>query len=158
MVEVVEKLSYKDYELLKNCAYTWLSEYEDFVREEATVNGRIDEDALNDFHDRISATREAIAHAMQLLILNGLREPYVEFTDDEKAILRSLPETYNWISRSTRGQLTLHGSMPKRAYYDENGINFMWDDDTVNNAHLYLFNDIFKSVTPQIPIEFRKHL
>lgn len=33
----MEKLSDKDYQLLKNCAYTWLSEYEDFVKEEVTL-------------------------------------------------------------------------------------------------------------------------
>lgn len=154
----MEKLSDKDYQLLKNCAYVWLSEYEDFVEEEATINGRIDEEAFQALHDKIIATRGALTHAMQLLTLNGLREPKIEFTDDEMIILRNLPSDYNWISRSTRGQVALHGSMPKRAYYDDEGINFVWDDDTVNTADLYLFNDIFKSVTPQTPIGFRKYL
>ena len=158
-MEIVKKLSTKEYKLLGTCAYTWLGEFEELVMKEAEVNGRIDENTFQDFQDRIRATRWAISHVMQLLSSNGLIEPEFEFTftDDEKAILSSLPERYNWISRSSSGGLRLHHMYPQKHHYIYRE-DFVWDDDTVDTGSFYSFNHIFKSVTSETPIEFRKYL
>ena len=75
------------------------------------------------------------------------------FTEDEQAILRSLPSPFKWIARDGNGKLFVYEDKPKMF---EN--EFMCGDSNTSTklASLPLFKNIFKDVTfEKSPIRFR---
>lgn len=83
-------------------------------------------------------------------------EPYTEprwvFTDDEKVILRNLPEEWEWIVRNNEGDLTIYSTKPKK--------KADWYTDCISDyEYIHLFNHLFQSIKWQDePCEFRKYL
>ncbi len=73
------------------------------------------------------------------------------FTEDEKAILRSLPSSLKWIARDRDGWLFVYEDKPKR-----DGIAFIWGNPHTESAGMKIFEHIFKGVTfENSPIRFR---
>ena len=83
-------------------------------------------------------------------------EPYVEpqwaFTDDEKVILRYLPEEYKWIARDENGNLYIYQDRP-----DKGGE--CWHSNEVIDL-LTCFCHLFQSIkwTDEEACEFRKFI
>ena len=64
-----------------------------------------------------------------------------QFTDDELAIMRSLPKEYEWMARDDDGELYIFDKKPKK-------INGIWDNtDRLND--FYFFEHLFKSITSE---------
>ena len=64
-----------------------------------------------------------------------------EFTDDELAIMRSLPKEYKWITRDDDGELYIFDKKPKN-------INGIWDNyDRIRDFDF--FEHLFKSITSE---------
>lgn len=62
-------------------------------------------------------------------------------TEDEKAILRSLPKEYRFITRDKSGELYIYGDKPKKGY---GGV---WENGIGNKVfHLMMFNHLFQMV------------
>ena len=87
-------------------------------------------------------------------------EPRWTFTDDEKVILRNLPEEYKWIARDKDGAVLVSFSKP---FKDED--EDIWDIDDykygeVRSSYIWQFNHLFQSIkwTDEEPCEFRKYL
>ena len=82
-------------------------------------------------------------------------EPRWTFTDDEKVILRNLPEEYKWIARDDGYGLYIYELKPRK--YDE-----LWDGVSIRGrkARIDMFDRIFQSIkwTDEEPCEFRKYL
>ncbi len=78
-------------------------------------------------------------------------KPQWEFTEDEKAILRNVSTTYNWIARNEDGNFTLTLNKPKRnqTYWSGMYLSIMQQ-----------FSHIFKSIQweDEEPCEFRRYL
>ena len=73
------------------------------------------------------------------------------FTEDEKAILRSLPSRFEWIARDMDGALSAYVDKPKR-----DGIEFICGNPHTEFAGMEIFEHIFKGVTfENSPIKFR---
>lgn len=76
------------------------------------------------------------------------------FTEDEKAILRSLSENYKWIARNKNGSIYVYKDKPQREEdmfkcQDGYKLTLYWNID--------IFKHIFKGVTwENSPICFRK--
>jgi hypothetical protein len=64
-----------------------------------------------------------------------------EFTDDELAIMRSLPKEFEWIARDDDGELYIFDKKPKN-------INGIWDNCERLN-YFYFFEHLFKSITSE---------
>lgn len=64
-----------------------------------------------------------------------------EFTDDELAIMRSLPKEYEWMARDDDGELYIFDKKPKN-------INGIWENNERLN-HFYFFEHLFKSITSE---------
>ena len=79
------------------------------------------------------------------------------FTEDEKAILRSLPDKYKWIARDN---LNLYIFAEKPKYIRGCDLWDLWLDENglaVNGFILDLFDHLFKRVTVEnSPILFRE--
>ena len=64
-----------------------------------------------------------------------------QFTDDELAIMRSLPKEYKWITRDDDGELYIFDKKPKN-------INGIWDNyDRIRDFDF--FEHLFKSITSE---------
>ena len=80
-----------------------------------------------------------------------------QFTEDEKVILRNLPEKYNWLIRGQGGDLFIFTSEPQK-------IDYYWE--TVNKGKdpyceiISTFNHLFKCIqcSDTEPCEFRKFI
>ena len=73
------------------------------------------------------------------------------FTEDEKAILRSLPSPFKWIARDGDGWLFVYEDKPKR-----DGIEFICVYLDSEYDDIEIFKHIFKGVTfENSPIRFR---
>lgn len=79
-------------------------------------------------------------------------EDITMFTQDEQAILRSIPISFEWIARDVAGRLCVYEDKPDRV-----GIEFSCNSNTPTKfANLKIFKDIFKGVTwENSPIKFR---
>ena len=76
------------------------------------------------------------------------------FTEDEKVILRNLPEEYEWIARDECGELFVFENMPKKE--DDN-----WTRDYMSDCERFiLFKHLFQCIqfTDTEPCEFRKYI
>lgn len=75
-------------------------------------------------------------------IINIIKLPKKkEFTDNELAIMRSLPKEYEWMARDDDGELYIFDKKPKN-------INGIWDNnDRLND--FYFFEHLFKSITSE---------
>lgn len=84
-------------------------------------------------------------------------KPQWEFTEDEKAILRNLPEQYNWIARDdddeTMGELFVYALKPSK-------FNDTWIFDKGSVTDLNNFKHLFQSIqwSNDEPCEFRRYL
>ena len=81
-------------------------------------------------------------------------KPQWSFTEDEKVILRNLPEEYKWIARHKSGHITIHEYKPCK---HNNGINWL---DFKEYDSLSQFKHIFQSIqwSDEEPCEFRRYL
>jgi hypothetical protein len=67
-----------------------------------------------------------------------------EFSDDELAIMRSLPKEYEWIARDKATNIVCaHGNKPKKSEYET------WHSEGSYYAILGIFNHLFKSITSE---------
>ena len=93
--------------------------------------------------------------------LNLRLAPQWTFTDDEKVILRNLPEQYKWIVRDYRDSL-LYVCIAKPIKHKsiKNWVNFYTDDTFTSGHPLSPFNHLFQSIqwSDEEPCEFRKYL
>jgi hypothetical protein len=64
-----------------------------------------------------------------------------EFTDDELAIMRSLPKEYKWMARDDDGEFYIFTEKPKK-------FDGIWDDKERCND-FYFFEHLFKSITSE---------
>jgi hypothetical protein len=64
-----------------------------------------------------------------------------EFTDDELAIMRSLPKEYKWMARDDDGEFYIFTEKPKK-------FDGIWDDKERCND-FYYFEHLFKSITSE---------
>lgn len=80
-------------------------------------------------------------------------KPQWEFTEDEKVILRNLPEEYQWIARDITNNLFVYDIKPYKS------INY-WSSPGGYTSSIVLFNDIFQYIQwlDEEPCEFRKYL
>ena len=93
--------------------------------------------------------------------LQPYTEPRWTFTDDEKVILRNLPEEFKWIARDSNGQLCVYPEKPEK-------FDFSWSYDLKNGnkhyditiAYVELFKHLFQSIKWEDTeaCEFRKYL
>lgn len=79
-------------------------------------------------------------------------EPKWVFTEDEKAILRNIDESYKYITRDNFGDLELYAKEPEKS-------NNTWMSDG-DSEYIKIFNNIFKCIqwTDEEPCEFRKYI
>jgi hypothetical protein len=64
-----------------------------------------------------------------------------EFTDDELAIMRSLPKEYKWMARDKATDIVCaYGSKPKKSEYKT------WHSESSYYAILGIFNHLFNSI------------
>lgn len=88
-------------------------------------------------------------------LFEELNKPYkeeVEFTDDEKAILRNLPEEYNWIARDSNGSVFVYLNKPHK-----NKSSWYNDGDYIC---LEMYEHLFKQINfeDEEPVNFREVL
>ena len=86
--------------------------------------------------------------------LNLRLAPQWTFTEDEKAILRNLPEDYKWIARDKSvNKLYVYTSKPTKETRS-------WLSGTGNICYLEVYGHLFKNIqwTDKEPCEFRKYL
>ena len=78
--------------------------------------------------------------------------PQWTFTEDEKVILRNLPEKYEWIARDEDGHLCVYAEKPIK------GTNWWWLQ--VGHYHFNAYKHLFQSIqwSDEEPCEFRKYL
>lgn len=62
-----------------------------------------------------------------------------EFTDDELAIMRSIPKMYRWIARDKAGNVYIFEKKPSKSEYG------CWADKS-NYCILVIFNHLFQSI------------
>ena len=63
-----------------------------------------------------------------------------EFTDDELAIMRSLPKLYEWIARDGSGRMFMYNVKPKKSDSYWEAQNTLWNS-------VVMFEHIFNSIT-----------
>ena len=99
------------------------------------------------FHDSDSCSRSF----REWLNAEYVEPPKWKFTEDEKAILRNLPEKYKWIARDSSGDLYVYESEPSKE--DE-----FWN--ALSCCGWTLFDHIFQTIkwADEEPCEFRKYL
>ena len=76
-----------------------------------------------------------------------------DFTEDEKAILRNLPDEFRWIARDKSNQLWAYAFKPTK-YYQH------WSSGKGDEISLEVFRHLFKSIqwSDDEPCEFRKYI
>ena len=93
-------------------------------------------------------------HITDIAALTSYIEPRWTFTDDEKVILRNLPDEFKWIARDSDGEINIFENKPtKYGHY--------WNNDAfAKSIRLLEFNHLFQSIkwTDKEPCEFRKYL
>ena len=80
-------------------------------------------------------------------------KPQWEFTEDEKVILRNLPDDFRWIARDEeKNRLYVYTSKPSKAHQQWQYIG--------SSENLRIFNHLFQSIqwSDDEPCEFRKYL
>lgn len=90
------------------------------------------------------------------LLLRDLKlKPPFTFTEDEKAILRNLPQAYKWIVRDADGDLKMYDYEPAKA-----GISWVNWNGGFGLIYMKHFGHIFQSIqwSDEEPCEFRKYL
>ena len=87
-------------------------------------------------------------------MLKSLEEIEERFTEDEKVILRNLPEKYKWIARDKYGYLQIAEIEPQKLE-DEYVCYNVWVC-----KHFNIYDHLFKSIKweDEEPCEFRKYL
>lgn len=82
-------------------------------------------------------------------------KPKWTFTEDEKAILRNIPENYNWICRDENKELYVYGHKPTKRYRLD-----YWSNDGYDYEKLEWFEHLFKCIkwSDEEPCEFRKYI
>lgn len=102
-----------------------------------------------------------------LVLLNNVLDndltslPQWSFTEDEKAILRNIPEQYKWIARDYRDSLLyVCRAKPVKHKSIMNWVNFYTDDTYTIGRPLSPFNHLFQSIQweDEEPCEFRRYL
>ena len=100
--------------------------------------------------------KNVVANQYQSIVYKDEIEPYTEprwtFTDDEKVILRNLPEGYKWIARDKGSRLWVCSNKPHKEQESwANGV--FWENLTV-------FYNLFQSIKweDDEACEFRKYL
>ena len=80
-----------------------------------------------------------------------VEQPKWKFTEDEKAILRNLPENYKWIARDSDGNIFVYEDRLRKA-----------SGALTDSSHhrLPLFNHMFQTIKweDEEPCEFRKYI
>ena len=118
--------------------------------EEFKIEGCILTDGLvYKIQDNILKVVKGKCEERSLLDVNELKEitdiiklpKKKEFTDDELAIMRSLPKEYKWMARDDDGELYIYDKKPKKFV----GI---WDN-TERLNDFYFFEHLFKSITSE---------
>ena len=116
------------------------------------------EKIYDDFHvelDNFTANGDIFWDYNLDMLKPATDEPRWAFTDDEKVILRNLPEKYKWIARDKIGNLTIYcDKKPHKNDIYENWVN------SSDRYSAFLFNHLFQSIkwTDEEPCEFRKYL
>lgn len=79
-------------------------------------------------------------------------EPKWKFTEDEKSILRTLPEKYEWIARDEDNNLFIYIDKPIKEYDH-------WRNEDIF-VNFIVYNHLFQSIkwTDTEPCEFRKYI
>lgn len=98
---------------------------------------------LNHYDERLNSTDgDKMLDIVAVYELNEVwkrEEPTI--TEDEKAILRSLPKEYRFITRDKSGELYIYGDKPKKGY---EGV---WENGIGNKVfYLMMFNHLFQMV------------
>lgn len=80
-------------------------------------------------------------------------EPKWTFTEDEKVILRNLPEEYKWIARDRDGDLMVYEVKPEKR-------SICWGGRMTDFEMFCVFNYLFQSIKweDEEPCEFRKYI
>lgn len=86
-------------------------------------------------------------------IKTPVTSPQWEFTEDEKVILRNLPDEYRWIARNESDKLYFYTIKPNRA-------RGRWTYGVGEVTNLEPFNHLFQCIqwSDTKPCEFRKYL
>lgn len=87
------------------------------------------------------------------MIKPAKKEPEWTFTEDEKVILRNLPEEYKWIARDEIGDLMVYKVKSKKE-------SFCWGRRLHDFEIFCAFNHLFQSIKweDEEPCEFRKYI
>lgn len=110
--------------------------------------------------NKILTDYEEFTESYDIQELEGITlsfKPQWEFTEDEKVILRNLPEQYKWIARDddgwTMGELFIYAFKPMK-------FNGTWIFDKGSVTDLDSFKHLFQSIQweDEEPCEFRKYL
>lgn len=96
---------------------------------------------LNSYDERLRANNGM--KTVDIVAVYELNEVWkreeLTITEDEKAILRSLPGNYKWIARDNNGKLCIYWLKPKKFLKT-------WSDEC-SFEYLNLFNHLFKMVS-----------
>ena len=68
-----------------------------------------------------------------------IKIPKKEFTDDELAIMRSLPKEFKWIARDRNGRMFVYNVKPKKSDSYWEAQNILWNS-------VFIFKHLFKSI------------
>ena len=103
---------------------------------------------FDDGYASIMSINTIINHTFKL-------KPQWSFTDDEKVILRNLPEEYKWIVRDENGEMTIYSTKPDKS----NGF-WLGSQAVYSFESFTAFKHIFKSIQwlDDEPCEFREYL
>ena len=137
------------------CAIERLKEFSPIIQHE-TQNVEI-----TDIDTEIERLEKRIANLKQ-----ARQEQKWQFTEDEKVILRNLPEDFKFIARDENGGLIVTG---EKVVKNEQGFSGVWSFDptiqvsfpktmTASFASFDLYKHLFKCISwnDEIPCEFRK--
>lgn len=92
----------------------------------------------------------------EILLYDFELKPQWTFIDDEKAILRNIPEEFNWIVRDKDNCLYIYSHKPRKGSH-------LWmytKTEYLSSSSLQLFNHLFQSIQweDDEPCEFRRYL
>lgn len=87
------------------------------------------------------------------MIKPAKKKPEWTFTEDEKVILRNLPEEYKWIARDRDGDLMVYEVKPEKR-------SICWGGRMTDFEMFCVFNHLFRSIKweDEEPCEFRKYI
>ena len=106
------------------------------------IDSTCNEDSFNDYGYTLSMLKPAVNEPKQW-----------KFTEDEKVILRNLPNEYNWIARDENKSLYVYIEKPCK-------IEDIWDYGCNNSFGIDLFKHLFQTIQwyDFEPCEFRKFI